>query len=208
MALPEDKPSTKQQIAAFIGGAAMMVTGSKAFERGPVAIQDVSKGINHQMWELTVAHEKAFLSAENTAPVEVLSLPDLTEASFAFDHNARLVLAYFDGTTKLKWYDNSINQDVITDFGADIITPRLTHDDKRDMMTSVSDVIFSYVKVTERDADNKPKKAVLACRYQRDRYSVEYLIATGVTGGLIKVGMMANNRLGWQLEGVGAEVVV
>jgi hypothetical protein len=62
-------------------------------------------------------------------------------------------------------------------------------DDKRPLQNAVSDVILAYTR-----------SGNLYFRAQRDRYLVEYPLATAVTGTLDKVGMNTVNRLQFEFR--------
>lgn len=208
MALPENTPSSQPVPAAFIGGAAFPITGQLDYEMGPIAIQDPSKGINYQLWRTRFEHGKVYMRAPNTPEFVYLDLPDITEMSFSFDRNGNPVVVYVQaGSTKQYWYDNSVNEYVTTEWGPYIVTPRLTHDDKRELQSSASDVIFGYVKVLSRNPDGSILDGQLCYRQQRDRYTIERVLATNVTDGMVKVGMMRNLRLGFQLKQAGGAVI-
>jgi len=117
-------------------------------------------------------------------PVAVYTDPNITQLSLAFDQNMRATLCFVSGgVLKLRWFDTIANAMVVTSFpGAD--RGQVTCDDKRDTEASVSDIIFVYTQ------DN-----ALYYRQQRDRYSVEYLLAPFVKGKVLRIGMSVKNRL-------------
>jgi len=93
------------------------------------------------------------------------------------------------GESKFYWYDSNLGAMTVTNFGSSVITPRVSHDDKRDMQSASSDVILAYVK-----------NSSLYFRMQRDRYQIEYLLKSGDCKGLIKIGMNSKLRLQFLLE--------
>lgn len=187
--LPHLVLSTSSVPAAFVGGRAFPVQKHIDYEYGPIAIQDPSKGSMHQIWRARMENQYVYLSAPNTAEFVLLDLPKVTEISFTFDQNARHIFVYVqDGIAKMRWYDTDAASYITTVFGADVITPRITLDDKRDSQRGVSDVLLFY----QRDSK-------LMMRMQRDRYGIEYALASNVTDGVVKCGMMRNLRVGVQL---------
>jgi hypothetical protein len=67
----------------------------------------------------------------------------------------------------------------------------LAHDDKRGVSSSISDVIFTYIKTDNR----------LYFRAQRDRFLVEYPLTDELAPNLriTNFGMGRNNRLQWRI---------
>lgn len=187
--LPDNILSTLSDAASFIGGRAAPVSKEIDYEYGPIAQSDTSKGLMAQIWRARMINEQVLLSAPNVPEYVLLDLPGVTEISFTFDQNGRHLFAYVqNGICKMYWYDSQAQGYITTEFGKGMITPRVTLDDKRGHQSSISDVLLFYVK------DGK-----LFQRRQRDRYSKEMLLATGLTAGIRKVGMMRNYRLGIQL---------
>ena len=200
MALPDLVFATQSMPAVFIGGRAFPVQKHIDYEWGPIAISDPSKGSMYQIWRARMENNYVYLSAPNVPEFVLLDLPNVTEISFTFDQNGRHIFVYVQaGVTKMHWYDSSVSEYVTTVFSGDVITPRITLDDKREMQRGISDVLLFYVK-PERNAQGAQTGGDLYMRMQRDRYGIEYRRATQLTGGIVKCGMMNNWRLGVQLE--------
>lgn len=124
----------------------------------------------------------------SSAPVGIIMDPLVETVSLAFDQNMRATLAYMSsGTLKLWWFDSVANANVITTFGG-ATSGQVTCDDKRDTQVGNSDVIFVY---TKGDA--------LYYRMQRDRYTIEYLLAPVVKGKVLRIGMNVKNRLQFEV---------
>ncbi|WP_444890052.1 hypothetical protein [Microbulbifer sp. DLAB2-AA] len=192
MALPENTLSSQPVASPFIGGAALPVRNITDYQRGGIALQDSSKGLNFQTWRARVLEDgKAIvLDAQQVWASTVITGNNITEVSLAFDQNMRPVIAYVEaGTAKLYWYDSSQGAQATTTF-AGFVTPRVSLDDKRSTQTGNSDVIFAYLKGGN-----------LYYRQQRDRYGVEYLLASNVNSpGLVKIGMSRNFCLQFLLK--------
>lgn len=187
--LPELILSDQPVPAQFSGGRAFPVQKHIDYEYGPIAIQDASKGSMHQIWRARMENQFVYLSAPNVAEFILLDLPGVTEISFTFDQNAQVCFAYVqDGVAKFWWFDTTVGGYVTTVFPDGVITPRVTLDDKRITQRAASDVLLFYTSGNS-----------LFMRMQRDRYEVEYHLATNVTDGIVKCGMMRNLRVGVQL---------
>lgn len=200
MALPDLQFASKSLPAVFLGGRAFPVQKHIDYEWGPIAISDPSKGSMYQIWRARMENNYVYLSAPNVPEFVLLDLPNVTEISFTFDQNGRHIFVYVqDDIAKMHWYDSSVSEYVTTVFDGDVITPRITLDDKRDMQRGVSDIVLFYVKPT-RNAQGVQIGGDLYMRMQRDRYGVEYHMATELAGGIVKCGMMNNWRVGVQLE--------
>ncbi len=189
--LPDNVLSSAPVNAAFSGARALPVTRLVDYEDGGVAIQDPSQGSQYQRWRGRLLGNEIILDAPEVEPFAVYSGADITEFSFTFDQNMRPAIAFVqNGVAKLRWFDSQAGQQVITDIGAGVITPRVTLDDKRFTQSANSDIILSYV----RDGG-------LYYRQQRDRFTIERLLDAGPHKGLIKIGMGSNLRLQFLMEG-------
>lgn len=162
------------------------------FEAGGVALQDPTQGLTGFTWKLFNVNLDIFVQRNNDAPIFMFSQSSLTELSLAFDQNMRANIAYrtSDGVIHLRWYDSVGHVYVTSDFGQ-ARNPRLCLDDKRLEMSNLSDVLLAYIK-----PDN-----TLCVRMQRDRYGVEYVIATGLLPNtkLKNIGMNENYRVQMEL---------
>lgn len=160
------------------------------WEWGGVALNDPSQGLFVQIWHLTLEGDNVCIEAPSVPKTTLFTGADITDVALAFDQNMRPFVAYTQaGSAKFWWYDPTVQMMVTTDLpGA--TTPRCTLDDKREFNTSGSDVILAYLK--GRD---------LYFRMQRDRFTVEYPLATDVGSKLTTVKMGTNNRLHF---GIGA----
>lgn len=190
MALPDLVFASQSKPAVFIGGRAYPVQKHIDYEWGPIAISDPSRGSMYQIWRARMENNYVYLSAPNVPEFVLLDLPGVTEISFTFDQNARHIFVFVqNGISKMHWYDSTVGDYITTDWGDTWRNPRITLDDKREMQRGISDVVLFYARGSG-----------LYMRMQRDRYGVEYLMATGITEGVVKCGMMNNLRLGVQLE--------
>lgn len=160
-----------------------------AFELGGIALNDPSQGLQVQVWKAEILNDTIYLSAENIGRIPKYSGLGLTEVDLAFDQNMRPFLAFVEsGVAKFLWWDTAISEEVVTQLPENAITPRCCLDDKREWQTLQSDIILAYV-IDDR----------LLMRMQRDRYTVEYELYTGLNAKLHKVGMNIINRLQFQL---------
>jgi hypothetical protein len=95
------------------------------------------------------------------------------------------------GQAKLQWFDTSVGEQVITFLDPDVVTPRVTLDDKRNRQSEIADVILAYVRL-----------GGLYYRQQRDRFLIEYLLDAGPHTGINKIGMNKHFRLQFSMMGV------
>lgn len=197
MALPNNVLSTSAVPRNFFGSRALPISGIVDYEDGGIAIQDASKGLLYQRWRallLNPGEDDSYvqLDATEVEPFTLVELPGLTEISIAFDQLMRPTLAYVQaGSAYLRWYDTLASAYVTDLIGSDIVTPRVTMDDKRFVATNgyqLNDVILGYVR-----AGN------LYYRQQRDRFTIERLLAEDVNP-LIKIGFNRGLRLQFMHE--------
>ena len=187
--IPDQTLSTTTLSGSYIHGDTGSFSLTTDSEPGGVALNDPSEGLFSQVWTATTNGTDVSLSAPSV-PSAVLFTRDgpITELSLAFDQNMRPVVAFVeDGQPYLYWYDTFLAQAVFTALDSDVVNPRVTLDDKRDRQTGTSDVILAYLRGT-----------ALYFRAQRDRFQVEYHLASGINRGLRKVSM--NNKLRLQFE--------
>jgi hypothetical protein len=160
------------------------------YERGGVALNDASQGVNVRNWRAYVDGTNVCVAPypENTPVSTLFSAVDITELSLAFDQLMHPTIAYVQaGVTKLYWYDTVVSGQVTTTF-PDTTSPMLCLDDKRDLQVQagVTDVLFFYVSGGN-----------LCYRQQRDRFGVERALAALPSGTAVitGVGMGTNNRV-------------
>lgn len=197
MALPDDRLSTVPVPARFSGGRAGATSKTVDYEEGGIAIQDPSEGLLYQRWRARLFNSGevdsyVMLDAREVPEFVWLTVPFMTEISFSFDANMQPVVAYVaNGQSFLNWYDTSVPAYVTTELAEDVITPRVALDDKRQFQSNgyqLSDVILAYVR-----------SGNLYYRQQRDRYTIERLLKTGVKP-LIKIGFTRGLRFQFMHE--------
>ena len=175
------------------------VSGSELedWERGGLAIQDPSKGLNYQNWYgyWNPTDTTAYLVPDSTGiPQAIFVESNVVEFSFTFDQNMRWVSATRSASDALsfRWYDTALEAYTTTSY-AEIASVRVTHDDKRDLQITqgVSDVILTYIRA-----------GLVRWRVQRDRYLTEYSyseLPVPNNHRITNFGMNAKNRLQWRI---------
>lgn len=195
--LLEDRLSLEPVPTRFFGARALPTSKIVDYEDGGIAIQDPSKGLLYQRWRALLlnpgeADSYVQLDASEVPAFTLVELPGLTEISIAFDQLMRPTLAYVQGgVSYLRWYDSAASTYVTDTIGADVITPRVTMDDKRFIATNgyqTNDVILAYVR-----------NGNLYYRQQRDRFTIERLLKEDVKP-LIKIGFNRGLRLQFMHE--------
>lgn len=194
--MPDGVLSTIPRPSRFVGARSLGVTKTIDYEDGGIAIRDPSRGLNYQRWRARLfnagdADSYVVLDAREVPETVVLEVPHIEEFSFTFDQNMQPTIAYVvAGNAYFRWYDTTISEFTTADLGA-AKTPRVLYDDKRLVGSQgyqVSDVLLGYVR------DNN-----LYMRVQRDRYEVEYLLASNVNP-LIKIGFTRGLRVQFMHE--------
>lgn len=186
--LPESRFSDVPVPAALLPPDDQQSTPLIDFERGGIALNDPSQGHLVQNWKCFLAANGAdvMLQAGESAPFVHFSRSGISELSLAFDQNMRSCVAFTaDGNVWLRWYDPIPQAYTIASFGPGR-NPRLTLDDKRASQLSVSDVILAYIG-----------GGSLVYRQQRDRFTIPYVLRSGVDGSvrLKNIGMTRNLRI-------------
>jgi hypothetical protein len=170
-----------------------------SYEKGPLAIEDTTLGLQYQNWTVTWDADTNLLTAfpETTGIAE--SLVTITEPkslSFTFDQSGRISFAYTTAVSSyLYWYNTETGLTETLDLGADAITPALLLDDKRITQNTANDMLLWYTKANGGAYD-------LYMRVQRDRFLIEYLMASGLGGGFIQnIGMNSGLRIQMTIRG-------
>lgn len=188
--IPNDVVKAYAQPLTFLEGDNINITATSESELGGLKLGDATGGLLQAVWNLSYVNETITVHAPDGTVVLNKVYPGLIKASFCFDQNMRLIIAY--STIKglfLEWFN-------IVTGKVDILqlpysrSFRLTLDDKRFETINLSDVILFYIT----------KENKLAYRLQRDRYTKEYLTGDVEEGYSIgRVGMCSNLRLGVEL---------
>lgn len=161
-----------------------------AYALGGVALGDTSRGMDYQLWTMEWSNGSFNLHAENQpVPIAVYLGNNVTEMNFTFDQNMNIAIAGVqDEQAFLYWYD-TIVRDYVHTWLSDCTSPRITLDDRRELQTTNSDMILSYIY------DNS-----LRMRRQRDRFGVEYLLKDNIDGRILQMGMNVRMRLQWKIK--------
>lgn len=157
----------------------------ESWELGGVAIGDSSEELTRYNWQAWTDGRTITIKRSDLDTYHVLLMDDnITEIDFTFDQNMRPCIAYVaGGVSKLYWYDTQQAKQVIDEYPL-ITNPRVSLDDKRRFNVANSDIIFAYIR------DDK-----LCYRQQRQRFSVEYVLATDAKKRLLwRIGMGRQNR--------------
>jgi hypothetical protein len=164
----------------------------QGWEYGGVAIQDPSQGLLVKVWRAFLVIDdltsvgSIYVEAPDVPAVFVLSGLGITDVDIAFDQNMNLFLCYTQlGIVKFYWYDGTIPGYVIDSLPAGCRSPRCCLDDHRAFNAPNSDILLGYVNPLNE----------LCVRYQRDRYSVEYVLAGIIPESLVYIGMNNGYRV-------------
>ena len=173
MAMPANTLSSLPAYSAFMAPDDRVLSSLLVdYERGGVALNDPSQGLNVQDYEARLDGNNIQVRTDGTgAWTTVTSDTSITELALAFDQNMRPTVAYVaGGVAKMYWYDAVAAAYVTTSYpGA--TSPVVTMDDKRDMQIGLNDVLLFYLQ------GGRVKH-----RRQRDRYTIEYDLADVPTG--------------------------
>jgi hypothetical protein len=192
--IPDKKLSSVPQPSEFlVPDDAPSISPILDYELGGVALNDPSQGLQVKTWRIRLVGNDVRIDSPPTVPETTLfTLPGVTEISLTFDQNMRPVIAYVQNNQPvLYWYDTLLQTTVFQNLPADVVTPRVSLDDKRPWQVGASDVILAYVRNNN-----------LYFAAQRDRFGVEYLLQENVNGKLIRIGMNQGFRLQFWLEEV------
>lgn len=166
-------------------------TNNSGFEQGGEAININTDDLNSRLWRYFYEDGKVKINRVDTSDVIALEeLPGLTQLSLTFNQSLVPVFTYVqNGTTFLKWFDTSDQTYKTTNFGSTFRSPKVVLDIK-DKLSTVSDVLFFYMK----------NNTQLCVRYQRDRFSIEYVLKEMPAHVILRVGMNKLNRVQFLME--------
>jgi hypothetical protein len=162
-------------------------------ERGGIALNDPSQGLNVQDWTCFIAANGTDVQVkpDSGSPITLLSQGGIEELAFTFDQNMRPCVAYrVADIAYLRWFDSVSQTFAVTAFAA-TRNPKLALDDKRITQIAVnSDIIFAYMRGN-----------IVYYRQQRDRFQIERLVRSGVPDGLalVRIGMGQNLRFQFEI---------
>lgn len=191
MSLPNNSLSLTPQPAAFLSPDSLVSSRLVDRERGGIALNDPSQGLNVRDWSAYLVGNDITVAVESGPSSVIITRPNVETLSLAFDQNMRATIAYTQaGVSKLWWFDTNAGMMVDTTF-AGATYPRLCMDDKRTLEVGASDIILAYL----RDGG-------LYYRQQRDRFQIERLLQSGIASylRLRNIGMHAGNRLQFELS--------
>ena len=173
----------------------------ESWERGGVALNDVSEGLTYQDWKLTIEGDELVLYPQQTGGrIVIFTLQAgvgarVTSLSLAFDQNmdwTALVYTSDTNETYHYWYDSTIPGYQITTYD-DMTGAMLSLDDKRaeQLRLGGTDILLFYLK-----PGSGAGNMALWYRQQRDRFGIEYNLGefANVTG-IRRVGMSDVGRV-------------
>lgn len=201
--IPDDELSTTAVVSGFSFPVKQPGDFLVDWELAGIYLNDPSAGLEYKLWKVQAVPNEVsglvdvVLSAPGgVTPTEattvLFSYADITEVALSFDQNMNPFVAYLvGGVAKIYWYDSLIPGMTHTALPTGVKDMRCTLDDKRDFAVGDSDIVLSYV----RDGN-------LCMRYQRDRYTIEYVLRSGIGDNATLVSMAMNNayRLQWRLR--------
>ena len=173
------------------------------YEQGGIALNDPSQGLQVQSWRARLVGNEIKVGPDPyTSETTVITGSGITQISLAFDQNMNPAIAYVQaGVTKLYWYSTALEEMTTTTFAADVRSPFVCMDDKRDAATTmnINDVLLFYVRTNR-----------LCYRQQRDSYNTERTLAwfDGTAVTINKVGMNVGLRMQVELVGLGSRQAI
>lgn len=198
MSIPGPNKLTVSPVVATFESliAGQIVSLLEDWELGGIGIQDPSQGLRVQTWRgyVSTNGKSILISAPNTAAITKYTASGtntISEVSITFDQNMRPIIAFVEsGVPKLQWYDSVSQTEIVTTLALDVRSPRVSLDNKRRFFEVSSDVILAYIRGGN-----------LYIRQQRDRYTIEYLLKTGVPTDyyLHKIGPSIGLRFQFEL---------
>lgn len=163
----------------------------QGWEWGGIALNDPSEGLLYQIWHCTLEIDEdtnigyVYVEAPSVTKTLLFSDIGITAVDIAFDQNMRPFVAYKQlGQWRFWWWDPTVPAQVHTTLpnSRDL---RCCLDDHRRFAVATSDILLCYINDSNE----------LCVRYQRDRYSIEYVLEPGIPENLVYVGMNSQWRV-------------
>lgn len=189
--LPNNTLASVHQFSEWKYAYPLTNSATVSYEWGGVALTDTTQGHDAFLWKLEYISGGLYLGkVGDTATLQLTIGQGISRTALAFDSNMRPTYAWQSGleTCVLYYYDTSLNDFTQVTFEG-IYSPCLTLDDNRPQSSSISDIIFAYLKGDQ-----------LCYRQQRDRFLTEYVLATVEQKHLVRVGMNKKHRLQFMLK--------
>lgn len=157
------------------------------YARGGEALLDASRGLDVKDWKCELVDSGVYISAYGVPAYRIETIADNPRwISFAFDQNMHYNLTYTTGVGSfLYWYD-ALQGEYVTDALGNVSTPFLRMDDVTKPAFADCELVLSYIK-----------GGVLCVRVQRDRFGVEYTLATSAGSSIQQCGMNKKRRFQW-----------
>jgi hypothetical protein len=190
MSIPQNRLSDVPEVGAYLPPDDIDHTLNDDWERGPVALNDVSQGMAFQDWHLTFAAGQFTLTPSDVGtptPIVTGEEPlDSVQCSFAFDQNGQPAIVWIDSSDAghIWWLDIQTGQPEIFDFQNPVTSVALCLDDKRSRQVRVNDMLLWYTIPAAG-----PDHYSLYHRLQRDRFTDIYPMADPVWPYIHKLGM-------------------
>ncbi|AVO23165.1 tail fiber protein [Xanthomonas phage RiverRider] len=159
------------------------------YERGGLALGQATSNLTEALWTAQYIDGSVVVFRDNVPPVIILTEPGITQIALAFDQSMQAHIAYMVGNVCKFYYYSTLENGMRTMEIPGATNPRLCLDEKRSPFSGRADILLSYKKGTD-----------LVVRVQRERYGVEYVLASNLPGDLLSVGLNSVNRLQWNLR--------
>ena len=190
--IPDYRLSTTNIDGDFVEREKYSSNDSISYEWGGIAINDASEGLMCKVWIATIDASGASINiiSDTETLNDFYTGTNITSVSLAFDRNMNPAVSFIENSTsKLKWYDAEVGGYTVTTLDSNVVSTRLSMDDKRFLQSASSDIILGYIK-----------SGALYFRAQRDRFSVEYLLKDNLGNTkLLEIGMGDGLRFLFQL---------
>lgn len=191
--IPDYVLSTEPQGGELLYPDNVETTALYDLEMGGVALNDPNQGLDLKAW-IAVVEPSVGITLEpvNKSQPKTLQVPgvDISFVSLAFDTNMQPAIVYVQaGVTKFRWFDTTIPAFVTSEFSG-VRSPRAATDDKRGLVAGTTDVILAYIKANK----------TLAYRMQRERYTVERDLKSGIPDDVFLKQMGMNTAFRFQFE--------
>jgi hypothetical protein len=195
MALPDNQASSTPILADYIPPYDRYKSPFVDFEEGGIALYDGTQGTQIQFWTMTYDDDElspgygdfTMIPESFGSPTVVLNVANVKEVCMAFNQNMDFIICYYleDGSCKYYYYDTVLEDYQTLTLPAGSRSPQLCLDDHRWLQTGEADDILAYIRA-----------GTVYYRQERDRYTVERTLGTGVGDAkLYRVGMTKNGRL-------------
>lgn len=182
-------PSSTPVRAEWSEKVARRVRPLEAYALGGAGLGISEVGDFKVQWSFEYKNGGVYCWSDTVPETLLFERPGITQISACFDQSLNPIVGFTDATGTYFWLLSLITGQREFKEIPGAATPFCQLDDKRAVTRADSDVILSFFRGTQ-----------LIALVQRERYEVEHVMATGVSGQITALAPTTGYRLQWRIK--------